>query len=266
MFDSKKIEHWLDSLQVETHFPNGVPAKVIVPPKSPLDEKMDKYDIFVQGNFSHNHGTSVFPIYGPKPDDKPFNSPMYSPLGGWGWPTYGNIGNIGSFDEEHTTPPVESPHSRLKAKLARMAAVEAVKIVDPAPSTLAVSPDYTHTITAWRGWAATNGMLESLGSNARWEPRRAPKANCFRCGDHAAPSLSCNCGYWSFKTRELLEAALDRYALDVEVVGQVEIWGRVIECENGWRSEYAYPKELWLLDEGMESVSWRYGVPVRRLG
>ena len=199
MFDSKKIEHWLDSLQVETHFPNGVPAKVIVPPKSPLDEKMDKYDIFVQGNFSHNHGTSVFPIYGPKPDDKPFNSPMYSPLGGWGWPTYGNIGNIGSFDEEHTTPPVESPHSRLKAKLARMAAVEAVKIVDPAPSTLAVSPDYTHTITAWRGWAATNGMLESLGSNARWEPRRAPKANCFRCGDHAAPSLSCNCGYWYSK-------------------------------------------------------------------
>jgi hypothetical protein len=59
---------------------------------------------------------------------------------------------------------------------------------------------------------------------------------------------------------------MEHYATSVDVIGEVEIWGRVIECENGWRSEYAYPKELWLLGEGLESLSWKYGVPVRRLG
>jgi len=34
---------------------------------------------------------------------------------------------------------------------------------------------------------------------------------------------------------------------------------------NGFRSEYSYPKELWLLNEGLESLSWTYGVPVRKL-
>ena len=50
------------------------------------------------------------------------------------------------------------------------------------------------------------------------------------------------------------------------VVGTVEIWGRVIECENGFRSEFAYPKELWLLseDDDLSKLSWTYGVPVRK--
>jgi len=57
------------------------------------------------------------------------------------------------------------------------------------------------------------------------EPRRAPKANCHTGHDHAAPALQCRCGYWSFKTRELLEEALESYAVSVDVIGQVEIWG-----------------------------------------
>jgi len=32
-----------------------------------------------------------------------------------------------------------------------------------------------------------------------------------------------------------------------------------------YRSEFAYPKELWLLKPGLEFLSWTYGVPVRML-
>jgi hypothetical protein len=275
MFDPKKLEHFLDSLQVETHFPSTMPQKVIEPPRSPLDDKMDKYDIFVQGNYNHSYGTPEFPVYGPKADDNPFWLP------GATFATYGNIYSRGlasvyfskigapvvGIDEDFPTPPapVETPYTRFKAKLARLAESPAAEVPNPAPPPVSSAPDYVHTITAWRGWEVKGGMLEALGTSARWEPRRAPKANCHTGHDHAAPALQCRCGYWSFKTRELLEEALESYAVSVDVIGQVEIWGRVIECENGWRSEYAYPKELWLLDEGLESLSWKYGVPVRRL-
>ena len=65
MFDPKKLEHFLDSLQVETHCPIGAPKKMA--PRSHLDDLMDKYDVFAQGNFNHNHGTPEFPVYGPEP-------------------------------------------------------------------------------------------------------------------------------------------------------------------------------------------------------
>lgn len=61
-----------------------------------------------------------------------------------------------------------------------------------------------------------------------------------------------------------MKKALHAYQSLVMVVGSVEIWGKVIECENGYRSEFSYPKELWLLRPGLESLSWTYGVPVRK--
>ena len=42
MFEPRKLEHFLDSLQVETHFPDTMPQKVIELPRSVLDEKMDR--------------------------------------------------------------------------------------------------------------------------------------------------------------------------------------------------------------------------------
>jgi hypothetical protein len=149
--------------------------------------------------------------------------------------------------------------------LAKLAAVPATKITDPAPPVPAKSPDYIGTLTGWRGWEVTDGLLEALGTDFTWEPRQAARARC-RHGGHSAPDRNCACGFWSFKTSDLLAKALITYAEKVNVLGQVELWGKVIECENGWRSEFAYPKELWLLEEGLDSLSWTYGVPVRRLG
>lgn len=275
MFDRRRLEHFLESLQTETHFSNGEPKRIIVDmaPHSPLDDLMDKYDLFIQGNFNHNYGTTEFPVYGPQSSDNPFINPMYMPKGGWA--TYGAINfstpyvtGIDVGESGAQVPPRETPYDRLKAKMTRLAAATSVEIVDPLPAPpLSPSPDYTHTITAWRGWIVDDdGNLGALGTTFEWEPRRAARARCkVASGSHYAPNLSCSCGFWSFKSRELLTEALSTYATDVDVIGEVEIWGRVIECENGWRSEFAYPKELWLLDEGLESLSWKYGVKVRRL-
>jgi hypothetical protein len=269
MFDLKKLEYWLDSLQVETHFSDKVPQRIVEPVRSILDEKMDRYDLFKQAGKEYgNVGTAEFPVLAPK-SLHPFNNPMYLPMQ---WSTYVTVNRMSSYvmgidtaEIEEPVKPIETSYDRLKTKLMQLEAIDSVEVINLSSSSSEKSPDFVHTITAWRGWGVTNGELEALGSSSRWEPRRALRANCRIGEDHAAPQMDCNCGYWSFRTKELLIQAMERYATSVCVIGQVEIWGRVIECENGFRSEYAYPKELWLLEDGLESLSWKYGVPVRRL-
>ena len=63
MFDRKKLEALLDGLEVNNHYPSEAPKKIIALPRSALDEKMDKYDIFKQGDYQ-NVGTPEFPIWG----------------------------------------------------------------------------------------------------------------------------------------------------------------------------------------------------------
>jgi hypothetical protein len=151
------------------------------------------------------------------------------------------------------------PHKMLTEKISKLSAAEPAKLSGRR------SPDYTATLTGWRGWTIKDEKLQALGMTKAWKPKKAEPAKCQTCKSHRAPSRECSCGYWSFKSMDVLTKALVGYVGTVLVVGSVEIWGRVIECENGYRSEYAYPKELWLLKPDMEYLSWEYGVPVRTL-
>jgi hypothetical protein len=36
------------------------------------------------------------------------------------------------------------------------------------------------------------------------------------------------------------------------VLGRVLLWGSVVECDHGWRAEYAYPAALYLSARGPE--------------
>lgn len=155
-------------------------------------------------------------------------------------------------------PASPDPHATLTAQLGKLREAEPVKITRR-------SPDFCQTITAWRGWGIKNEKLQALGQEAAWKPKEAKPAKCTQSKSHRAPSRECNCGYWSFKSLDLLTEALKGYTTSVAVLGQVEIWGRVIDCENGFRSEFAYPKELWLLKQDLEYLSCSYGVPVRSI-
>ena len=155
--------------------------------------------------------------------------------------------------------------------------LEALKTVEP-HRVHRKAPDYVECITGWRAWAVTainnEFRLKALGQSQIWEPKKQMAAECakndypaarFPSAKHPAPQMECACGVWSFKDLDTLTAALERYN-DVKVLGTVSLWGRVIETENGWRAQYAYPNELWLFDNSLEELGLIYDVPVRTLG
>lgn len=166
--------------------------------------------------------------------------------------------------ERVAAPPAISP-----AKL------EALKAAEPRKLAPRV-PDMVEVITGWRGWTLSScGRLEALGKDTVWPARRALEAECNRAsslgrfiptgGHHFAPGWDCSCGIWAFKDLDRLVAALGSQYGGVRVIGTVSLWGRVIETVNGYRAQYAYPAELWLLDDSLEELGRIYDVPVRSM-
>jgi hypothetical protein len=130
------------------------------------------------------------------------------------------------------------------------------------------APDYAEPILGWRLWlvVADGGYLwlESLLYAIRWSPRRALDARCVphrRCDlcnqaevhaapTHPAPDAACECGIYAAASADTLAPYLDstypgRPSLE-RVLGRVRLWGKVIECERGWRAERAYPERLYV--------------------
>jgi hypothetical protein len=148
---------------------------------------------------------------------------------------------------------------------------------------LARIPDLVQVITAYRAWRveSVNGQvrLSALGMDVVWEPRQKAEAVCMQWAswkmgrllskeacplEHEAPDFHCCCGIWGFKSIENLRLALGR-TYRPSVIGKVSLWGRVIETENGFRAQYAYPEQLWVCEASSpaEELGLVYGVPVR---
>ena len=112
-------------------------------------------------------------------------------------------------------------------------------------------PDAIEPIRAWRVWAGSamgDGTVElrSLTDAARrthWPVGEALQARCMR-GRHPAPSAECSCGIYAHRSRGA--ALAHARATPGSIVGEVELWGRVIEHEHGYRSEYAQIRALWV--------------------
>ena len=113
------------------------------------------------------------------------------------------------------------------------------------------APDAIEPIRAWRVWAGSamgDGTVElrSLTDAARrthWPVGEALHARCMR-GRHPAPSAECSCGIYAHRSRGA--ALAHARATPGSIVGEVELWGRVIEHEHGYRSEYARIRALWV--------------------
>lgn len=75
-----------------------------------------------------------------------------------------------------------------------------------------------------------------------------------------APAESCSCGIYALKSR----AAAVAYGQHTSVLGEVYLWGKVIEGEDGYRAQYAYPKSLTIRhrDHDGDGELGEYGVPV----
>jgi DNA-binding PadR family transcriptional regulator len=133
-----------------------------------------------------------------------------------------------------------------------------------------ITPEETFSsaIVGWRVWRLLEiDTLEggkslrlaaagTLGNPRFWEPGQATVASCSVFdATHEAPWPDCGCGLYALRTRRLNEERLASFAKFNEngsvawVVGRVSLWGRVVECERGWRGQYAYPYTLTVLAE-----------------
>ena len=149
------------------------------------------------------------------------------------------------------------------------------------------APDAIEPITAYRVWLADRaGNLSSLGPRRAWPPETWMQAEC-RFTPHDAPVAGCSCGIyakkdldgvvalsirmfpwmWSSANRGAARALTPTTLLRkrVGILGKVELAGKVIEHDGGYRAERARIAEIVALPgfaRWTEAVSKRYGVPV----
>jgi hypothetical protein len=122
------------------------------------------------------------------------------------------------------------------------------------------APDYVSPVIGWRLWEVQRRgeepVLRSLvRRDCRWPAGSPLVAECPASrlpgprDRHPAPGEACWCGVHAFKDQgEALRTMCDiGPELDGPlVVGSVSLWGRVVDCEHGYRAERAYPATLWV--------------------
>jgi hypothetical protein len=137
--------------------------------------------------------------------------------------------------------------------------------VEPREHPFGAAPDYVEPLRAYRAWQFENGTLLSLNRDV-WEPGEAKVASCNRLkadphyqlsrgehpemayAHHVSPDPDCTCGIYAGKN---LEHLVEINYAQMGIHGEVDLWGRVQECELGYRAQYAYPRYFvvppWLL-------------------
>jgi hypothetical protein len=124
-------------------------------------------------------------------------------------------------------------------------------------------PDFVEPLLGWRAWRIWTPLsgsdlcppFSSVILDTQWTPRRKFSAeHSFDLGANCRGLLDpcCSCGIYAF--REPLEAFVylmkvrDRLlGMSVEIaLGTVSLWGRVIECELGYKAQHAYPRHIYL--------------------
>lgn len=138
----------------------------------------------------------------------------------------------------------------------------------------------TEPLRGWRGWQVLDGrhgpVLASWWVNARWPARRPLEAHCSVHGP--LPVAHHVCGIHAFSAREEALAYLDRSQHSTPLlfvrrpqralglaIGRVSGWGRAVAHARGWRSQFAYPYDLYLLrgDRALaRALAGRYAVDV----
>jgi hypothetical protein len=104
-------------------------------------------------------------------------------------------------------------------------------------------------VRAWRYWQMSpRRRLRSVAQrHVEWLPARTMNAVCLG-GGHPAPDPGCWCGFSG--ARDL--ATLKEHGLCVQpgpvVVGEVFLWGRVLDEPYGYRAQHARPAALALVE------------------
>jgi hypothetical protein len=134
-------------------------------------------------------------------------------------------------------------------------------------------------VLGWRAWAVTRTSqgvrLTSPLFDHLWLPGEPAVASCLRHEDPFAPPLldahgvatvgECGCGFHA--ARDPADALSYLHGRDApstlcRVLGEVTLWGEVLETEAGWRGTLAYPARLYVPDALLADELAAYGVAV----
>jgi len=125
-------------------------------------------------------------------------------------------------------------------------------------------PDFAEAIEAWRVWRVVGGKdgyrLGSVIMETVWPPGEALVAECLRTpaavswfrrkrgAPGPVPAPDCECGIYAALLPEIRPYLNEtpRQSSIARVVGQVSLWGTVIECERGYRAAHAYPVRIYI--------------------
>jgi hypothetical protein len=132
-------------------------------------------------------------------------------------------------------------------------------------------------VIGWRAWVVretADGLrLGSVLHDEVWVPGTTALAICRRREDlfaeplppHPTPSVDCGCGFHA--ARDVADAlsylrGRDEPGTVCRILGEVALWGRLVETEAGWRAAAAYPVRLYTPDDAIADALAGYGVDV----
>ena len=132
-------------------------------------------------------------------------------------------------------------------------------------------------VLGWRAWVvaetAAGLRLGSVLHDEIWTPGTTALARCRRREDffaeplppHPTPSPDCGCGFHA--ARDPVDALTylrgrDEATTVCRILGEVALWGRLVETEAGWRAAAAYPVRLYAPDASIAPALAVYGVDV----
>jgi hypothetical protein len=118
-------------------------------------------------------------------------------------------------------------------------------------------------VVGWRAWRLRRGAdgtlrLQPAFRGSPWGPREPVRAECVRRRRHGAPKRRCTCGLYGFRDGREVGLGGTRLA----AVGQVSMWGRVVEHDLGYRAQLAYPARLRLVCSVCLTMGERPATPV----
>jgi hypothetical protein len=127
-----------------------------------------------------------------------------------------------------------------------------------------VVPDFVEEYVGWRGWCVTpQGRLTAIvNDEAVWTPGEALPAFCAKGKRHPVPFMNCTCGFYA---ADSFESIVNQNYHLAGAFGRVSMWGKSIDYTGGYKSQFAYPREIWVPYTMLHCVELLavYGVPVR---
>jgi hypothetical protein len=121
----------------------------------------------------------------------------------------------------------------------------------------------TGGIVGWRSWRVPcfGDDLRSFNGEL-WPVRKALRATCKSGAPQDCLGENCTCGLYSWKERKNLAENMSGYNA---IIGEVWMWGKIIEHEKGYRAEYSYPKSFVNSGPDARRLARIYGVKLVEL-